>query len=109
MASTISRGTPNFYVLKEYNNSDLYALFIGNLADRIASNSGAFKGTWGKVGHMYRSDVEKMQKRLSKMGHDVGKIDGLPGYKTRRSIGRWQEKNGMKPTCYPEEEMLGKL
>ena len=23
--------TPNFYVLKEYNNSDLYALFIGNL------------------------------------------------------------------------------
>jgi lytic murein transglycosylase len=101
--------TPNFYVLKEYNNSDLYALFIGNLADRIASNSGAFKGKWGKVGDMYRSDVEKMQKRLNKMGHDVGKIDGLPGYKTRRSIGRWQEKNGMKPTCYPEEEMLGKL
>ena len=101
--------TPNFYVLKEYNNSDLYALFIGNLADRIASNSGAFKGRWGKVGHMYRSDVEKMQKRLNKMGHDVGKIDGLPGYKTRRSIGRWQEKNGMTPTCYPEEYMLGKL
>ena len=23
--------TPNFYVIKEYNNSDLYALFIGNL------------------------------------------------------------------------------
>jgi lytic murein transglycosylase len=101
--------TPNFYVLKEYNNSDLYALFIGNLADRIANDSGAFKSKWGKVGHMYRSDVEKMQKRLNKMGHDVGKIDGLPGYKTRRSIGRWQEKNGMKPTCYPEEEMLGKL
>ena len=101
--------TPNFYVLKEYNNSDLYALFIGNLADRIANDSGAFKGKWDKVGHMYRSDVERMQKRLSKMGHDVGKIDGLPGYKTRRSIGRWQEKNGMKPTCYPEEEMLGKL
>jgi lytic murein transglycosylase len=101
--------TPNFYVIKEYNNSDLYALFIGNLADRIANNAGAFKGRWGKVGHMYRSDVEKMQKSLNKMGHDVGKIDGLPGYKTRRSIGRWQEKNAMAPTCYPEEEMLGKL
>ena len=101
--------TPNFYVLKEYNNSDLYALFIGNLADRIAYGSGAFDGRWGKVGHMYRSDVEKMQKSLARMGHDVGKIDGLPGFKTRRSIGRWQEKNGMKPTCYPEEEMLGRL
>ncbi|RYE52276.1 MAG: lytic murein transglycosylase, partial [Rhizobiaceae bacterium] len=101
--------TPNFYVLKEYNNSDLYALFIGNLADRIAFGSGAFEGRWGKVGHMYRSDVEAMQKSLNRQGHDVGKIDGLPGYKTRRSIGRWQEKNGMKPTCYPEEDMLGKL
>lgn len=101
--------TPNFYVIKEYNNSDLYALFIGNLSDRIAYGSGAFSGPWGKVGHMYRSDVEHMQKRLSKMGHDVGKIDGLPGYKTRRSIGRWQEKTGVTPTCYPEEDMLGKL
>jgi lytic murein transglycosylase len=101
--------TPNFYVLKEYNNSDNYALFIGNLADRIASNAGAFKGRWGKVGHMYRSDVEAMQKSLNRLGHDVGKIDGLPGFKTRRSIGRWQEKNGMKPTCYPEENMLGRL
>ncbi|CAN7526519.1 lytic murein transglycosylase [Rhizobium sp. LjRoot254] len=101
--------TPNFYVIKEYNNSDLYALFIGNLADRVASNSGAFKGKWGKVGHMLRSDVEHMQKKLRKLGNDVGKVDGLPGYKTRRSIGRWQEANGMSPTCYPEEDMLGKL
>ena len=101
--------TPNFYVIKEYNNSDLYALFIGNLADRIAYGSGRFDGAWGKVGHMLRSDVEHMQKKLNKQGHDVGKIDGLPGYKTRRSIGRWQEKNGMAATCYPEEDMLGKL
>ncbi|MDB5526256.1 MAG: putative transglycosylase protein [Rhizobium sp.] len=101
--------TPNFYVIKEYNNSDLYALFIGNLADRIASNSGAFKGRWGKVGHMLRSDVLSMQKRLAKLGNDVGKVDGLPGFKTRRSIGRWQEKNGMKPTCYPDEALLGKI
>ncbi len=27
--------TPNFYVIKQYNNSDLYALYIANLADRI--------------------------------------------------------------------------
>jgi lytic murein transglycosylase len=101
--------SPNFYVIKEYNNSDLYALFIGNLADRITYGSGPFKAQWGQVGHMLRSDVEAMQKRLSKMGHDVGKIDGLPGYKTRRSIGRWQEKNDMKPTCYPDEALLSKI
>jgi lytic murein transglycosylase len=101
--------SPNFYVIKEYNNSDLYALFIGNLADRIAYGAGPFEAEWGGVGHMLRSDVEHMQKKLNRMGHDVGKIDGLPGFKTRRSIGRWQEKNGMAPTCYPDEALLGKL
>jgi lytic murein transglycosylase len=101
--------TPNFYIIKEYNNSDLYALYIGNLADRIAYGSGAFQSTWGDVGKMLRSDVATMQKALEKKGYDVGGSDGLPGYKTRRSIGQWQEKNGMKPTCYPEAHMIGKL
>lgn len=101
--------TPNFYVIKEYNNSDLYALYIGNLADRIAYGSGAFQGAWGDVGKMLRSDVATMQKALEKKGYDVGGSDGLPGYKTRRSIGQWQEKNGMRPTCYPEAHMIGKL
>ncbi len=101
--------TPNFYVIKEYNNSDLYALFIGNLADRISTGGGAFKGAFGDVGKMLRSDVLRMQKSLEAQGHDVGKADGLPGFKTRRSIGRWQADNGMTPTCYPEENMLGKL
>ncbi|CAN7544623.1 lytic murein transglycosylase [Rhizobium sp. LjRoot258] len=101
--------TPNFYVIKEYNNSDLYALYIGNLADRIAYGSGAFQGAWGDVGKMLRSDVAAMQKALEKKGYDVGGSDGLPGYKTRRSIGQWQEKNGMNPTCYPEATMIGKL
>jgi lytic murein transglycosylase len=101
--------TPNFYVIKEYNNSDLYALYIGNLADRIANGSGAFQGMWGDVGKMLRSDVAAMQKALEKTGYDVGGTDGLPGYKTRRSIGQWQEKTGMKPTCYPEASMIGKL
>jgi lytic murein transglycosylase len=101
--------TPNFYVIKEYNNSDLYGLYIGNLADRIAYGTASFQGQWGDVGKMLRSDVAAMQKALETKGYDVGGSDGLPGYKTRRSIGQWQEKNGMKPTCFPEAAMKGKL
>lgn len=101
--------TPNFYVIKEYNNSDLYALYIGNLADRIEYGAGGFQGAWGDVGKMLRSDVATMQKALERQGYDVGGSDGLPGYKTRRSIGQWQAKNGEKPTCYPEASMIGKL
>jgi lytic murein transglycosylase len=101
--------TPNFYVIKEYNNSDLYALYIGNLADRIADNAGSFKGPWGDVGKMLRSDVAAMQKTLQHKGYDVGGTDGLPGYKTRRSIGQWQAKAGTQPTCYPEASMMSVL
>lgn len=101
--------TPNFYVIKEYNNSDLYALFIGNLADRIAFGSGAFEGAWGDVGKMLRSDVQAMQTALVAKGYDVGKADGLAGYKTRRSLGDWQQKNKMTPTCFPDASLKAKL
>ncbi|MFD1744528.1 lytic murein transglycosylase [Rhizobium helianthi] len=101
--------TPNFYVLKEYNNSDLYALFIGNLSDRIAYGAGAFQGSWGAVGKMLRSDVLAMQKTLQAKGYDVGKADGLAGFKTRRSIGDWQAKNGLSPTCFPDESLKARL
>lgn len=101
--------TPNFYVLKEYNNSDLYALFIGNLADRIAYGSGPFVAKWGDVGKMLRSDVLAMQNTLAAKGHDVGKVDGLPGYKTRRSLGAWQASKGLSPTCFPDEGLKATL
>ncbi|WP_136439970.1 lytic murein transglycosylase [Pacificoceanicola onchidii] len=97
--------TPNFYVLKEYNKSDLYALFVGHVGDRIQYGMGDFSGRWGKVGGLLRSDVAVMQRALEKMGHDVGGADGLPGFKTRRSIGRWQEAKGQAATCFPEAGM----
>lgn len=98
--------TPNFYVLKEYNESDLYALFIGHGADRIAGGKPGFAGQWGKVGGLMRSDVAALQKRLEAKGYDVGGADGLPGFKTRRSIGDWQAKNGLAPTCFPSAELV---
>ncbi|MDO6587179.1 lytic murein transglycosylase [Salipiger sp. 1_MG-2023] len=101
--------TPNFYVLKDYNMSDLYALFVGHVGDRIQYGMGDFIGRWGDVGKMYRSDIAAMQRGLEAMGHDVGGADGLPGFKTRRSIGRWQEKTGQRATCFPEPGMKAAL
>jgi len=101
--------TPNFYVLKEYNESDLYALFIGHGADRIAGGDKRFAGSWGKVGGLYRSDIAAMQRGLEKIGYDVGSADGLPGFKTRRSIGDWQAKNGSAPTCFPTTKIVEAL
>ena len=98
--------TPNFYVLKAYNESDLYALFIGHGADRIAYGDRSFAGNWGQVGGLYRSDIAAMQRGLERFGYDVGGADGLPGFKTRRSIGAWQQQNGRAATCFPDAQLV---
>ncbi|MEM8775443.1 MAG: lytic murein transglycosylase [Pseudomonadota bacterium] len=101
--------TPNFYVLKEYNKSDLYALYIGHVGDRIAFGSGPFSKGWADIGKLNRSNIATMQSALERQGHDVGGVDGLPGFKTRRSIGRWQEAQGQSATCFPYAKLKTQL
>ena len=101
--------TQNFYVLKDYNMSDLYALFVGHVGDRIAYGMGDFTATWGRVGGLMRADVAAMQVALQRMGHDTGGADGLAGFRTRRAIGTWQEATGKTPTCFPEAAMKSAL
>ena len=101
--------TDNFYVIKAYNMSDLYALFVGHLGDRIQAGGHAFSRPFADVGHLLRRDVARMQRALVRAGHDVGGVDGLPGYKTRRAIGRWQRAHGLKPTCFPTRALKVRL
>ncbi|RVB74129.1 MULTISPECIES: lytic murein transglycosylase [unclassified Mesorhizobium] len=101
--------TPNFYVLKQYNTSDLYALFIGHGADRIAHGDSNFSGSWGAVGGLHRSDIATLQRALEAEGYNVGSADGLPGFKTRRSIGKWQAGNGRAATCFPDADLVTAL
>lgn len=101
--------TQNFYVLKDYNMSDLYALFVGHVGDRIAYGMGDFTAPWGRVGGLMRADVAAMQTALQRMGHDTGGADGLAGFRTRRAIGAWQEATGQTPTCFPQAAMKSGL
>ena len=97
--------TPNFYTIKKYNNSDLYALFVGHLADRIAFGAGPFRGAWSADTGLTRGEVRDMQLKLIDQGFDVGGADGLAGFKTRRSIGAWQARTGQSPTCWPSRAL----
>lgn len=101
--------TPNFYVIKKYNNSDLYALFVGNVADRIQYSNKPFVAGWKPVSGLKRGNVMKIQDALIKKGYDVGGADGLAGFKTRRSIGDWQQKNGLRPTCFPDKKLVSRF
>lgn len=101
--------TTNFYVLKEYNESDVYALFVGHIGDRIKFDVGAFTGGWDQLNDLPRDRVVTMQRKLEELGFDVGGADGLIGHKTRRSIGQWQEQNGERATCYPNHELMSDI
>jgi lytic murein transglycosylase len=98
----------NFAVIKRYNKADLYALYVGHLADRIYSDS-KFEGRWSKVSGFGRSDVKLLQQRIADSGIDVGKIDGLIGSKTRAAVGSFQKKLGLKPTCYPSRALINRI
>jgi lytic murein transglycosylase len=99
--------TDNFSVLKLYNNSDVYAIFVGHIADMIASNEPvAFVGAWQPVERFPRDRIQRFQQVLVNQGYDVGKVDGLSGFKTRRSIGLEEKKRGLPQTCYPSSALV---
>jgi lytic murein transglycosylase len=95
----------NFLVIKRYNMSDLYALFVGNLGDRIAGG-GAFVTPWADVQQLSASGIEGIQERLQTLGYAVAKIDGKAGMNTRALIGAYQKANGLKVDCWPTEALL---
>ena len=93
--------TKNFYTLKTYNNSDLYALYVAHLSDLIDGKVQKFTASWKDSPTLDKKSIFSLQKKLIKNGYNVGGYDGLIGHKTRRSLGLWQKKNGQKITCFP--------
>ncbi len=98
----------NYYVLKDYNFSDLYVLFVGHLSDRIAG-SRAFETPWSQNAQLKTTEVEAMQKRLTALGLYKDKIDGKAGMLTRAALGVYQKKNALKVDCWPTAEVLGHI
>ncbi len=63
----------------------------------------------GVVDHRLKELTEGVQTKLEAKGYDVGSADGLPGFKTRRSIGIWQAKNGKPATCFPDASLVAAI
>jgi len=95
----------NYYVLKDYNFSDLYVLFVGHLSDRIAGAK-PFEHPWSNSQQLKTKAVEAMQRRLRALGLYHDKIDGKAGMLTRAALGAYQKKNGLKVDCWPTAAVL---
>ncbi|MGY2887864.1 lytic murein transglycosylase [Bradyrhizobium sp. USDA 4524] len=97
--------TPNYFVIKEYNFSDLYVLFVGHLADRMTSPQ-PFATPWSASKQLRSADVEAMQQQLTKIGLYKDKLDGKAGMQTRAALGAYQKQAGLKVDCWPSEAVL---
>jgi lytic murein transglycosylase len=95
----------NYFALKDYNFSDLYVLFVGHLADRIAG-ARAFEQPWGKVAQLPTAALERMQQELTKRGLYKDKIDGKAGMLTRSALGAYQKAAGLRLDCWPAQSVL---
>jgi hypothetical protein len=97
--------TKNYFVIKEYNFSDLYVLFVGHLSDRMTSPL-PFATPWSASTQLRTADVEAMQRGLTKIGLYKDKIDGKAGMLTRSALGAYQKKAGLKLDCWPSDAVL---
>jgi lytic murein transglycosylase len=97
--------TKNYFVIKEYNFSDLYVLFVGHLGDRM-SNSLPFATPWTASTQLRSVDVEAMQRHLTRIGLYKDKLDGKAGMQTRAALGAYQKQAGLKVDCWPSETVL---
>jgi len=101
--------TENYDVLKEYNNSDAYAIAVGHLADRM--NGGApFKTAWPADDHPLSRDARiALQKKLAELGYKVNDFEGHVDFDLRDNIRAEQKKFGMQIDGNPTPAFLEHL
>lgn len=100
--------TNNFQVIKAYNFADLYALFVGHLADRMAGGA-PFIQSWGAVTPTPEKDAMEMQTHLRAAGFEIEKIDGKIGTKSRSALGSYQKRHGLTLDCWPTPATLQQM
>ena len=101
--------TENFDVLKEYNNSDAYAIAVGHLADRM-HGGGLIKTPWPKDDRQLSRDARiALQKKLSELGYKVNDFEGHIDFDLRDNIRAEQKKFGMLPDGTPTSALLDRL
>ena len=100
----------NYWIIKQYNNSDSYALSVALLGERLAGRPG-LSGRWPADFRLLgREDRVRLQTLLRDRGFYDGKIDGRFGPASRDSIHRFQRSIGMRPADgFPSASVLDRL
>ena len=94
----------NFNIIMRWNNSEFYAIAVGNLADQIIHGS-AIVAELPALPAISRVDIRQMQRQLSALGFDVGGADGIMGPSTRAGLRAYQAKHGLIADGFPSPEV----
>ena len=101
--------TENFDVLKEYNNSDAYAITVGHLADRMQGGP-PISAKWPTDDRPLPRDARiALQRKLAALGYKVNEFQGHVDFDLRDNIRAEQKKLGMVPDGNPTSLLLEKL
>jgi membrane-bound lytic murein transglycosylase B len=99
----------NYAVLKEYNNSDAYAIAVGHLADRIYGGA-PIRAAWPADDRPLSRDARiALQRKLSALGYKVTDFEGHVDFDLRDNVRAEQAKFGMVPDGNPTAMFLDKL
>ena len=98
---------PNFDVYLEWNQSFIYTLTAGHLANRLAG-APAFDRRNPEAG-LDRDQMMQLQRRLEAMGYDVGGADGILGVMTREAVRQEQIRLGLPVDGWPTPALLSRL
>ena len=101
--------TSNFDAIKTYNNSTAYALSVGLLGDAVAGRPRLVAKWPARDRPLTSAQIQKLQGKLTKMGYDVGKIDGKIGDTLRAAVCAYQERNGLAPDGYANQALFERV
>lgn len=98
---------PNFDVYFEWNKSFVYVTTAAYFATRL-EGAPVYKAG-NPDPSLSDAQMKSLQTKLQKRGHDVGKVDGILGAKTRAAVQAEQQRLGLPADAWPTTGLLGTL
>ncbi len=98
---------PNFNVYFDWNQSFTYVVTAAYFATLIEGAPKMTKGSPDKG--LTGQQMQALQKKLQARGHDVGKVDGILGARTRIAVQKEQKRLGLPADAWPTAALLNSL
>jgi lytic murein transglycosylase len=101
--------TDNFVAIKRYNNSDVYALAVSELAARIQGRAPAHTAWPADDRQLSVEERIALQRKLAELGYPVRNFTGHFDFDLRDAIREVQVKSGLVPDGHPTLALFDRI